>query len=69
MIQGDENVRFALEIILTVLGATTLIIFRRISDDIRVMSESVQTLNVTMAVVLEKVGDHGTRITKLEENR
>ena len=40
-----------------------------VANSLRQMSDSVQQLNVNVAVVIEKVGNHEKRIERLEDKR
>ena len=50
----------------TLFAGLVSIIFHRMSKDVSRMTESVEQLNMKIAVVLERVDHHERRITRLE---
>ena len=55
-----------LMIALSLIGALGLIIFKGISEELKKLSTSVETLNIQIAVVITRVENHDERIKKLE---
>lgn len=55
-----------MDLVFTLIGALTSVIFWRLSEDVRQMTESVKQLNMNVAVVIERVDTHEKRITRLE---
>jgi hypothetical protein len=56
-------------IVVSVLGSLALQVFGRVSKDLDKLITSVDELNVKIAVVIAKVDNHDSRLTKLEEKK
>lgn len=56
-----------LQVLLGMIGTMTLIIGNKIAKDIHKLTESVDTLNIKLATIVERVDHHEKRITKIEE--
>jgi hypothetical protein len=57
---------FGLGVLVSLIGAMTMIIFNGISKNIARMADSVSDLNIKMAVVFERSDNHEKRIGHLE---
>ena len=66
MITNTEGMKIALDIVLVLLGTCAMLLFKRMSDDIRKLTTSVETLNNGMARVVTRQEDHGRRLDRLE---
>lgn len=62
----DLDIKFILQLLLTTLGTMSVYLFNKISQDIKRMTDSVEALNVKVAVVCEKIENHDNRIKNLE---
>lgn len=60
------DLKFLFQILLTCLGTLTVYLFNKISRDISRMTDSVESLNIKVAVVCEKIENHDARIRQLE---
>jgi hypothetical protein len=56
-------------IVVSIVGSLALHIFGRVSKDLDKLITSVDELNVKIAVVIAKVDNHDSRLTKLEEKK
>lgn len=61
------NVDQLLQLALSIVGTMTLAIGNKIAKDIHKLTESVDTLNIKLATIVERVDHHEKRITKIEE--
>jgi chaperonin cofactor prefoldin len=60
------KLEYVLSTVLTCTGTLGLILFNQIVTQLRKMTESVESLNVKIAVVCDRVESHDKRIEKLE---
>lgn len=58
-----------LEIIITAFGAVLLYLLDQTRSHLSRMTESMESLNVKLAVICEKVDTHERRISSLEERK
>lgn len=58
--------KLVFEILLSCLGTLCVFFFNRISKDLGRMTDSVEQLNIKVAVVCEKIENHDNRIKSLE---
>lgn len=61
-----EGIKIAVEIIIALLGFLALTIFKRIQEDIKALTTSVQELNIKMAVVMNTQDNLDERVERLE---
>ena len=61
------NVDQLLQLALSIVGTMTLLIGNKIAKDIHKLTESVDTLNIKLATIVERVDHHEKRITKIED--
>lgn len=57
-----------LQLVLTLLGSTTLIIFNRLSKDVHELMVSTRRLNEKMVGVVVKVDGHEKRLDRIERD-
>lgn len=60
------NAKLIFEVLLSCLGTLCVFLFNRISQDLKRMTDSVEQLNIKVAVVCEKIENHDNRIKTLE---
>jgi len=60
------SAKIVFEVLLSCLGTLCVFFFNRISKDIGRMTDSVEQLNVKVAVVCEKIENHDNRIKAIE---
>jgi len=60
------DAKIVFEVLLSCLGTLCVFFFNRISRDIGRMTDSVEQLNIKVAVVCEKIENHDNRIKSLE---
>lgn len=58
--------KLVFEVLLSCLGTLCVFFFNRISKDLGRMTDSVEQLNIKVAVVCEKIENHDNRIKSLE---
>lgn len=61
------SVYWILDLCIVCLGFFLVRLFNQVSLDLRRLVDSVENLNVKMAVIVEKTDHHERRISRLEE--
>jgi len=63
------DVQSLVQVLMSVLGCVGMLLLREVTQTLKEMKESVEELNINVAVIIEKVNSHEKRIAHLEGDK